>query len=362
MHLARQRHELVLRELALRGALRSAETAARLGVSEITMRRDLVALEGAGKLRRVHGGAVALDAAPAPRPARSLVGLVVPNTTSYFRSVVRGAEAVAPALRVRLVLGVSQYRPEVEVAQVDRLVALGVSGLVVAPTTRERPVAELASWLRSVAVPLVLMERQLDGDTSLSELDLARTDHAQGGVLAVEHLHRLGHRRIALAVYDRTPTAPHLRAGFATALTRLGPEPGPDVSFDVGEEGDPIALAAAVEDALDRCVAAGATAVVAHTDHHAARLVEGALDRGLRVPGDLAVVAYDDENAELAVVPLTTVTPPRREIGEESLRLLVDRMAEDGASRRPPRHLSLLPRLTVRASCGAAPAPGGRRG
>ncbi len=104
-----------------------------------------------------------------------------------------------------------------------------------------------------------------------------------------------------------------------------------------------------------------------HTDDHAARLVETALDRGLRVPDDLAVVAYDDENAELAAVPLTTVTTPRRELGREALQLLVDRIAHDtgerdtdvrdGGEHRPPRHIELLPRLTVRASCGAAPRP-----
>ncbi|MFE7505382.1 substrate-binding domain-containing protein [Promicromonospora sp. NPDC057488] len=362
MHLARRRHELVLRELELRGSLRSAEMAAHLGISEVTMRRDLLELERAGRLRRVHGGAIAVGSTPAPRAARVLVGLVVPNATSYFPSVVRGMEAVAPRLRVRLVLGVSQYRHEAEVAQVDRLIGLGVSGLAIAPTAWDRTPAELASWLRAIPVPLVLVERQIEGESRLSELDLAHTDHVQGAVLAVEHLHGLGHRRIALAVFERTPTAPRLRQGFATAVDRLGIEPGPDVALRTGEDGDPLALAAEIEELFDRCRQAGATGIVVHTDHHAARLVEVAIDRGMRVPDDLAIVAYDDENAELAVVPLTTISPPRREIGEESLRILVDRMHEDGDGRRPPRHLSLLPRLTVRASCGASsaslPGPG----
>ena len=66
-------------------------------------------------------------------------------------------------------------------------------------------------------------------------------------------------------------------------------------------------------------------------------------------------MAYDDENAELAAVPLTAVTPPRWELGREALRLLVDRIAEQDEDRRPPRHVDLLPRLTVRESCGGAP-------
>jgi DNA-binding LacI/PurR family transcriptional regulator len=357
MHLPRARQEFLLRELELRGTVRSAEAAERLGVSEVTIRRDIVGLERDGKLARVHGGAVAIGAPRRAQVARALVGVVVPSTTAHFPQVVRGMEALAPALRVRLVLGVSHYRPEVEEAQVQRLVGLGVEGLVVAPTTRDRTTEELARWLRSVPVPVVLLERRLDGQSSLSELDVARTDHVHGTILAVEHLQRLGHERVGLGVYDRTPTARYVREGFAAGVARLGLRPGPDASLLKGED-DPVRLERELDAFLDACLASGTRAVVVHTDDHAARLVERALDRGLRVPDDLAVVAYDDENAELAVVPLTTVTPPRRELGQEALRLAVDRIARRPADVYPPRHVELLPRLTVRASCGARPAGG----
>ncbi|WP_277207455.1 LacI family DNA-binding transcriptional regulator [Isoptericola croceus] len=352
MHLPRARHEYLLREVELRGSVRSADVAAHLGVSDVTVRRDIIELERAGRLARVHGGAIALTATRGPQAAQALTGLVVPSTTAHFPDVVRGMEALAPALRVRLVLGVSHYRPDVEAAQVDRLVALGVAGLAIAPTTHGRTSEELAGWLRSIPVPVVLVERRIDGTTSLSELDLVRTDHAHGAVLAVEHLHALGHRRVALAVYDRTPTARHVRDGFATAVDRLGLEAGPEASLSKGDD-DPAVLRTELEAFLDACVATGTRAAFVHTDDHAARLLEAALDRGLTVPDDFAVVAYDDENAELAMVPLTTVTPPRRELGREALRLLVDRLTEDGGERRPPRHVELLPRLTVRESCGA---------
>jgi DNA-binding LacI/PurR family transcriptional regulator len=155
-------------------------------------------------------------------------------------------------------------------------------------------------------------------------------------------------------VYDRTPTAPYVREGYRQAVERLGLEAAPSASLPKGED-DPAELELAVGRMLDECARAGVRAVLVHTDHHAARFVEAALDRGLRVPEDLAIVAYDDENAELAAVPLTAVTPPRWELGREALRLLVDRMAERDEDRRPPRHVDLLPRLTVRESCGGAP-------
>lgn len=58
------RHEAILGTLAHHGTVATAELAGRLGVSVDTIRRDLLELEGAGRLRRVHGGAVR----PAPGP------------------------------------------------------------------------------------------------------------------------------------------------------------------------------------------------------------------------------------------------------------------------------------------------------
>lgn len=60
------RHEAILGALSHHGTVATAELAGRLGVSMDTIRRDLLELEGAGQLRRVHGGAVR----PAPGPRR----------------------------------------------------------------------------------------------------------------------------------------------------------------------------------------------------------------------------------------------------------------------------------------------------
>lgn len=352
MQLPRARQEFLLREVELRGSARSAEVAERLGVSEVTIRRDIIELDRAGKLARVHGGAVARRSARGPEAARAIVGVMVPSTTHHFPPLIRGMEALAPELRVRLVLGVSHYHPEVERTQVERLVALGAAGLAIAPTTHRRHVADVVAWATSIPIPVVLVERSLDDVAGGRELDVVRTDHVHGATLGVEHLARLGHERIGLAVYDRTPTAPSVRDGFARAVGSLGLSPGPDAALPKGEE-DPAALTDVLARFLGECRESGTRAVLAHTDYHAARLVETALDRGWRIPEDLAVVAYDDENAELAAVPLTAVTPPRLEVGREALQLLVDRVNAPDPASRPTRHLDLLPWLTVRASCGA---------
>ncbi|SCD83819.1 substrate-binding protein-like domain-containing protein, partial [Streptomyces sp. SolWspMP-sol7th] len=96
------------------------------------------------------------------------------------------------------------------------------------------------------------------------------------------------------------------------------------------------------------------TAVLAHNDEDATRLVRDLAERGVRVPGDLALVTYDDEVAALAEIPLTAVAPPKRAVGRAAVELLTERLAEGGGGEREPRrHVELLPALRVRGSCGA---------
>lgn len=348
--LARERHEHLLREIELHGSVSAARAAAALGVSQVTVRRDIMELEEAGRLVRVHGGAIARTAPTAPQSARTKIGVVVPSSVSHFPAIVRGMDAASHALRARIVLATSQYRADLEQRQVERLVELGVDGIVIAPTLRGRTEDDLARWADGVPVPLVFLERRLES-TALAAFDCARTDHERGAVLAVEHLAALGHRAVALAVFDRTPTAPLIREGYGRAVERLGLAPAPVVGLPKGDE-ESGGLDDALAALLDMCRDEGIGAIVVHTDLHATRLVELAADRGIRVPDDLAVVAYDDDLAGLAMVPLTAITAPRHDLGRQALRIATERVAERD-DHVAPRHLAMLPALTVRRSSGA---------
>lgn len=64
--LARQRQDRILTDVRAHGAVRVADLVEQLDVSEMTVRRDITELDRAGLVRRVHGGAVAPDAAGRP--------------------------------------------------------------------------------------------------------------------------------------------------------------------------------------------------------------------------------------------------------------------------------------------------------
>lgn len=150
----------------------------------------------------------------------------------------------------------------------------------------------------------------------------------------------------------RVPPPPPLSPDDATKRFDLEPP-----SLDVVPKGkdDPDALSAALETVLQDCRRTGTTAVIAHTDYHAARLVEVAESMNMAIPRDLALIAYDDELADSARVPLTALTAPRLEVGRTALALLLERL-EPARSHPAVRHVELLPRLTVRESCGCGPS------
>ena len=176
-----------------------------------------------------------------------------------------------------------------------------------------------------------------------------------GGHAVAQHLLALGHRRIAFV--GGPPTAAHNQArvhGLRAALEAVGAA--------VGEEyvrpGEPNIW----HGHYGRGMAGGSTllalpepptAIFAANDVTAAGVIEAARLLGLRVPGDLSVVGFDDtEVARFTSPPLTTVRQPLREIGAMALRTAL-RLA--GGEKLDSHHVELATELVVRHST-AAPA------
>ncbi|WP_033280333.1 substrate-binding domain-containing protein [Streptomyces sp. NRRL F-525] len=360
-----QRHERVLELVRERGSLRVAELAAELGVSAVTLRRDVEALAGQGRVRRLHGSVVwpgggstagtraaRKKSAESTAPAEGVViGMIVPTTASLFADIVRGAREAVGAQGGRLVLGVSGYVDTEDAVQAAHLVAGGAEGLLVAPSwSGGVPVGGQEQWLLDRGVPTVLVERSAPPGNPAAALDRVRTDRAHGAAVAVGHFAALGHRRIT-AVLQEGPHAERILAGYESAVRSLGLDDARGAP-SVREHGD---YESSVDYLVDAVRERGVTAALVHSDEDAIVLVPRLQARGIRVPDDLALIAYDDEVAPLADVPLTAVAPPKRAVGESAARLLLQRLTERATGCRPtPRqHVELLPELRIRSSCGA---------
>lgn len=356
--LAEQRQELILRTAREQGSVKVVEIAEELGVSLVTVRRDVTALVASGLLARVHGGATLPHARPsAPEPGRPpanghdgpTVGMLVPSATYYFPEVVRGARDAVEAIGGRLVLGISRYLPSEDRDQVDQLLRGGVDGLLLTPSRAPGPGGEDA-WMGRLPVPVVLVERRAEIGSGLEHLDRVASDHALGAAQAVRRLGALGHERILLVARLGSPTTPAVHAGYTAAMAALSltpPDPAGVETPHPGEDAD--GFDRAVTRVIEAARSGAATAALVHNDQDALLLVSRLRAAGLEVPGDLALIAYDDEVAALADPPLSAIAPAKHEVGRIAVELLAARLA-DGEDGRAPRHISLVPRLRLRAT------------
>lgn len=331
-----QRHERLLNELRRCGAVRVSDLARDLGVSELTIRRDITALAARNLCHRVHGGATLPSRPPsADKPGRKTaftIGMVVPSLDFYWPPIVAGARAAGAALGVNVQLRGSSYDPEEDRRQIGRLVDAGqVQGLLLAPSLDGEDAGRMLDWISRLPVPTILVERQPRRWTSAPrQIEWVRTDHALGLEIAVHHLHEQGHRRIGLQLSGGSPTSMYLLEGWQRACA------------DLGIPGD------AVNTGLVRAGLKGLTALIVHSDPQAIVIARNAADQGIRVPDDLAIVSYDDEVAHLADPPLTAIRPPKNHVGRLAVELMVSRLLD--GDKRPVQGVLVAPDLVVRQS------------
>jgi LacI family transcriptional regulator len=173
--------------------------------------------------------------------------------------------------------------------------------------------------------------------------DRITTDDTAAGRLAAEHLLARGHQRLGFVGAEvQTGVAGDFGTtnldGFRQALALAG-VPLPDAYVDLDAFGMEQARRQAHR-LLD--LPQPPTAIYAASDTQAIGVISAARERGLAVPGDVAVMGFDDiEIAEF--IGLTTIGQPLKAAGQQAVELLLARLAED---ERPVQHLELP--LTVK--------------
>jgi LacI family transcriptional regulator, galactose operon repressor len=219
--------------------------------------------------------------------------------------------------------------------QVDGFIVLGETNDVRPSLTADTP------------VPVVYVYGESDNPTDLSIV----ADDQAGGRLAVEHLVSLGRRRIGHITGEETYRAARDRATGAgevlreAGLTLAGGAPlYGEWTRRWGRHAARMLLSANPD--ID--------AIFCGSDQVANGVVETILERGQRIPDDIAVVGYD--NWEVFATdcrpPLTTVDLNLQQLGATAVAHLVDALDGRGTS----GVIRLPGRLVVRESTGPIPA------
>lgn len=244
--------------------------------------------------------------------------VTVPDIANpFFSLILQGIESAALRSGYAVLLGDTQhddsreqqYALMLQRREADGLIFLGhrlpkaAAGIVRSKPRGQAPVVNGCEFSPSLGVPSV------------------HIDNAKAAFEAIDHLCQLGHRRIGVVTGPMASPLSRDRLKGATARvdrdrTRVAiVVAGGDFSIESGiAAGDQLLSAARPP-----------TGIFCFNDEMAIGVLHSARQRGLRVPDDLSVIGFDDIRfAQYMDPPLTTIRQPMRELGEATVRLLLN--------------------------------------
>lgn len=270
------------------------------------------------------------------------IGVVIPNIQkSFYADVVAGIEAEAADAGYRIMLCNANDRPELEREYIEMLQAAQVDGFLVSTSGGNEA---LYGKMARMGIPLVLFDRELPGVPA----DQVCVDNYRGAYEAVAYLVRQGHRRVALVSHELKDISTRIQRfqGYVDALRAAGVRGQDHHVWYVPED------ARVQEGVLAELMGAGPmpTAIFATNGMLGLHVMRMLRQRGLRVPEDVSVVAFDSpEWAPFVNPPLTAVSQPAQELGSLAARLLLQKLEGGDAGGKPERRV-LEARLVVRGS------------
>ena len=203
---------------------------------------------------------------------------------------------------------------------------------------------------RAEGLPVVLLERNLRGSRRQLEADLVAVDDLDGAARATRHLFDLGRKRVALVVASPTSSHDDRVAGYLFAVHaaqqagRKDGGPKPVVLLQDGDLPTRDAYARLADDVHKLEI----DGVVCYQDYTAMGIIVELLTRGLSVPGDVAVVGFDDlPIGNSFTIGVTSYAYPAEAMAEQAVRLMRERIKDPA---RPPIKVVVPGRLVVRES------------
>jgi len=246
-----------------------------------------------------------------------ILGVVVANNANpFFSTVVKGIEKAASEQGYNIILKDSDEDPDKEEEAVEIMLTEQVDGLLVSPVNSEKSdISDLAEDLPSVA-----FARHFQGLNT----DFVLIDNVKGGYQATTHLIENGYQKVALLNGPINELSAQERLkGYRKALSEAGRKPDPNLiedgiltmkqGYEAGKE---------ILNSPPR-----PDAVHTFSDFVALGFMKAVKGAALSIPKDIGVVGFDDVAfCSYSSVPLTTVRVPIERIGEEAVKILLDRI------------------------------------
>jgi LacI family transcriptional regulator len=277
-----------------------------------------------------------------------VIGMIIPEavmtlfTDPFFPLLLRGATEACNSQQYQLMLSLfTAHADRQEIYQ--RILRSGyLDGAIVASASLDDPL--IPNLLRD-RIPFVSVGRR-----PKERVHYVDADNVNGARMAVEHLIRLGHRRIATITgpLDMVHGQDRL-SGYRQALEARGIP----VEEELIVEGDYTEASGMV--GMQRLLPVSPSAVFVASDMMAIGALKALRQANRRVPQDIALVSFDDIPVASAIVPaLTTVRQPIERMGFMAVEVLLSVLEDSSGEEAPAQRIVLPTELVIRASCGSA--------
>lgn len=323
------------------------EIANLLGVNVSTVSRALRGLEGVSQELRQEILAIAKDRGYRPNPfAVSLrydttrtIGIVVPDISfNHFAHIVKRIEAEARKEGYMCIITDSDDKYETEKSCLDLLVNMHVEGIIICPSQETNDFSHILK-VKKTHIPIVLFDR--DADIDISSVTINDVESARQ---VTETLINGGAKRIAfLGGPNKLKQTTERKHGYLDTLR--------ECNIPIYKElvkCNFISYNSGLTDTLELLdLPERPDAIIATHGLLATSAMKAIESRGLRIPDDVALVAYmSDWVSDVSTPRISFVKQNQREIGTKAFKLLFDQLNGDTCV----QHVIVKARLELRES------------
>lgn len=269
---------------------------------------------------------------------QKIIGLILPlSNNPFYEELAQGIEDGVAKSGLRVLVGYSREDEAIEMHLLSSMVDAGFKGIIMTPVGARNQVFE--KFIEdNVRVGFI---SQTDDHVEQCSVSI---DQVRGGYIGIEYLASLGHKKILwISGPDHHHQSNQRFVGVTQAAREFGVEittiSSPSLDFLSGEHIAPEILA----------IGQLPDAIFCANDAIALGIMNFFFKSGLKIPGDVSVMGYDNISyAESALVPLTTVSQTPYQLGfTMGSQMIAEIEAKPGHIHQ---HVIFQPQIVERAS------------
>ena len=274
------------------------------------------------------------------------IGIILNDLNNPFYTEV--LSAIGEALNEKnysMIVSYSNYNTEKERSNIITMLSKRVDGIIISPIDDKSKNIEFLIKNNINAVIIDCLPR-------FENISYVYTDHGKGAEIAAEYLIRNGHKEILLFVGPYgTSLAGQYAESYYKTLKKHGIKPREDLilrskelSIDSGYEAFKGLLTV-----NDQNISLNFTGIVTISDLLALGIYSAANELHFEIPGSYSIIGYDNIKVTSALTPpLTTIHQPRRRIGHQSAKILIENIENE--NKKVIEKIAFEPHLVIRGS------------